>query len=371
MDNNNGGLSPTERQRKTAAEITRRRVLEAYEKQGHYTGAEKSETSKESKDHISKEDWQKYHSAWQNYYQKYYGDYYRNAARNYIASEKLKAKRRAEEEEPEPTVNPADTLRQQIQSGNKPHRTRKFWKKHHRRLIPIFAGLAVVLVFLFLQYNRLIFAPIAAYISPGNGAGATITAIDSSTSIDVGPDPKLIIPKLNVDVPVHFGINNDTATVNDAMNNGVAHFIIPGGSAYPGQIGNLIITGHSAGDVYSNNQYKFIFSGLERLDVGDTVYINYESKRYTYSVVGSEIVEPDDLAALTKETNKPMLTLVTCTPLGTSRYRLLVHAEQINPPVDTNTEAANTETSDDHSESLPSNEDTFFEGIWNFLTGKQ
>ena len=370
MDNNNGGLSPTERQRKTAAEITRKKVLEAYEKQGHYESTTDSAAPNRPKDHINKEDWQKYHSAWQNYYQKYYGDYYRNAARNYIANEKLKAKRRTEEEDPAP-IDPATELRQQIQSSNKPRRASKFWKKHHRRLIPIFAGVAVVLVFLFLQYNRLIFAPIAAYISPGNGAGATITALDSSTNINVVPDPKLIIPKLNVDVPVHFGISNDTETVNNAMNNGVAQFIIPGATAYPGQIGNLIITGHSAGDVYSNNQYKFIFSGLERLNVGDTIYINYESKRYTYSVVGSEIVEPDDLEALTKETNKPMLTLVTCTPLGTSRYRLLVHAEQINPPVDTATETANTTASTAHSESLPSNEDTFFEGIWNFLTGKQ
>lgn len=369
MNNDNGGLSPTERQLRTAAEITRKKVLEAYEKQGHYTDTQKPTSQAQPKDHINKEDWQKYHSAWQNYYQKYYGNYYRNAARNYLANEKLKAKRRAEEE-PEPTIDPANELRHQIQSGNRSNRARKFWKKHHRRLIPIFAGVAVVLVFLFLQYNRLIFAPIAAYISPGNGEGATITALDSSTNINVGPEPKLIIPKLNVDVPVHFGISNDTATVNDAMNNGVAHFIIPGATAYPGQIGNLIITGHSAGDVYSNNQYKFIFSGLERLTNGDTIYINYESKRYTYSVVGSEIVEPDDLAALTKETNKPMLTLVTCTPLGTSRYRLLIHAEQINPPVDTNTETAadHTET---NNKDLPSNEATFFESIWNFLTGKQ
>ena len=40
--------------------------------------------------------------------------------------------------------------------------------RRHRHLIPILAGIAVVLLILFLQYNRLIFAPIMAYVSPGN-----------------------------------------------------------------------------------------------------------------------------------------------------------------------------------------------------------
>ena len=46
----------------------------------------------------TKAEWQKYHSAWQNYYQKYYSEYYATAARNYVAKEKLKAHRAAEDE---------------------------------------------------------------------------------------------------------------------------------------------------------------------------------------------------------------------------------------------------------------------------------
>jgi sortase A len=140
----------------------------------------------------------------------------------------------------------------------------------------------------------------------------------------------------------------------------------------PGEIGNLVITGHSAGDIYSNNQYKFIFSGLERLGAGDLVYIDYKGTRYTYSVTKKETVEPSDVAALVYETTKPMLTLITCTPLGTSRYRLLVTAEQVNPAPSGATQA---ETIDDGStntttESMPENEPTFFERIWRWLTGQ-
>ena len=154
------------------------------------------------------------------------------------------------------------------------------------------------------------------------------------------------------------------------MNNGVAHYRIAGASAYPGEIGNTVITGHSAGDIYSSNQYKYIFSGLERLEDGDLIYLNYNSVRYTYRVIKKEVIEPSNVAALVVQTDKPLLTLVTCTPLGTSKYRLLVTAEQISPDYEGAEKADEITTVDQGSgEALPSNEPSFFEGIWNFLTG--
>ncbi len=348
-------------------------------------------------------EWEKYHSAWQGYYQKYYSEYYAKAAKDYIEAEKLKAERKRHDEEilikgnkpiyseVDPTKNRSkkshfisgtnqpndptdedeqgimDDLRERIRS--KAVKQTKVSRKL-KRFIPIFAGAIAILLVLFLQYNRLIFAPIMAYVSPGNTSDGGITALDPTITTAVGDDNRLMIPKLNVDVPVHFGIPNDDASINEAMENGVAQFSIPGASAMPGQIGNLVITGHSAGDIYSNNQYKFIFSGLERLSVGDLVYIDYNGVRYTYSVTKFQTVEPNDVSALVYDTDKPMLTLITCTPLGTARYRLLVTAEQINPAPsgEVQTEhvddATNTTT-----EVMPQNEPTFFERIWNFLTG--
>ena len=207
-----------------------------------------------------------------------------------------------------------------------------------------------------------------AYVSPGNSPASSIEAIDPTITQAVSADPRLIIPKLNIDVPVHFGIA--LSEVMSSMNNGVAHYRIAGASAYPGEIGNTVITGHSAGDIYSSNQYKYIFSGLERLEDGDLIYINYNSVRYTYKVIKKEVVEPTDVAALIVETDKPLLTLVTCTPLGTSRYRLLVTAEQISPSYDGAEEAEDLPTVDQNlDDAMPANEPSFFEGIWNWLTG--
>lgn len=283
------------------------------------------------------EKWQEYHSAWQQYYQKYYSDYYAQAAQRYLETEKLKNERVA---------------------AGKIHR-----KKRTKRLIPVIVVGVAALIVLFLQYNRLLFAPIMAYVSPDTGSVATsIEAVDPNVNQTVSPEPRLLIPKLNIDVPVAFNINyND---VMDAMNRGVAQFSIPGANALPGQIGNLVISGHSAGDIYSSNPYKFIFSGLERLVPGDLIYINYESVRYTYQVTGSETVEPSNVQALIYETDKPMLTLITCTPLGTSRYRLLVSAEQISPSYTDATTPEENPSGSSEDYSMPANAPSFFENIF-------
>lgn len=289
-------------------------------------------------------EWQKYHSAWQDYYKNYYSEYYAKAAQTYLATEKMKTERLANG------------------SAERSHR--------FRRLIPLCVLLLIILGGLFLQYNRLIFAPIMAYISPDTGDVATsIEAVDPSITQAVSPEPRLLIPKLNIDVPVAFSI--PTTDVMSAMNHGVAQFSIPGANALPGQIGNLVISGHSAGDIYSSNPYKFIFSGLERLSVGDLIYVNYNSTRYTYQMTGSSVVEPTDVSALIYPTDKPVLTLITCTPLGTSRYRLLISAEQISPSYDTNNLApTDPETPDQSTDnSMPANEPSFFENLWQGIFG--
>ena len=366
-----------------------------------------------------KMDWQNYHSAWQNYYQKYYSEYYAKAAKSYVETEKTElnnqyekrnqigqlaldsqkrllenlknpkpknletTEQNSETSETKSTDTPPSlesihvktietTLKERIQK--KASSSFQLSKKH-RKFIPIFAGVFTVLFILFLQYNRLIFAPIMAYIAPGNSNDTEITAIDPTITAAPTAEPKLIIPKLNVDVPAHFNIANDTATIDNAMNHGVAQFKIPGADALPGQVGNLVISGHSAGDIYSNNQYKFIFSGLERLQDNDLIYVNYNSVRYTYKVTKKQTVEPTDVAALVYPTNKPILTLITCTPLGSDRYRLLVTAEQVSPTYEE--KAVSTPTSTDSntalpgnntSSEMPANEKPFFQKIWGFLT---
>ncbi len=389
MDSNTGGQT-SDSQRQAAAEIARKKVLAAYAEmpgESAYAAPNSSHMKDEPVNpRINSESWKRYHSAWQDYYQKYYSEYYSNAAKQYIAKEQLKAAREQAEDESiamalaraggkndkksgltlgldAKQTNEDSALRAAIRkkATDNAKKSRRF-----RKFIPLAMGLAVTLTILFLQYNRLIFAPIYAYVSPGNAPASEIEAIDPTVTQTVSADPRLIIPKLNIDVPVRFDVN--LTDIMAAMNTGVAHYRIAGASAYPGEIGNFIITGHSAGDVYSSNPYKYIFSGLERLENGDLIYMNYNSVRYTYQVTKKEVVESSNVDALIVQTDRPLITLVTCTPLGTSRYRLLVTGEQISPSYDSADVASEVSESVVSSE-MPSNEPSFFERIWNFLTG--
>jgi sortase A len=151
-------------------------------------------------------------------------------------------------------------------------RTAKIRKSRH--LVPIFSAVFVVAMFLFLQYNRLIFASVEAYVSPGNSSAQnTIQAPNSSTAAE---GEKLIIPKINVDVPINYGFGNDHASQMKAMETGVSHFAISGANSVPGQAGNVVLSGHSSNDLFDNGEYKFIFAQLEKMTEGDTIYVNHE-----------------------------------------------------------------------------------------------
>ena len=420
MDNQNGGhqLSPAQRQQNTAAALARQKVLEAYKHQtsNYHSPADKKpvqETAPKpsvtaakptvaakptttaitntATPQIKTEDWRKYHSAWQDYYQKYYGEYYGKAARDYIARERMKyerdaalraAKDKAEAERKIITSNAAANEKDSkaVQADFKAkiqekvsRRAKKVRKSRH--FVPILVGSIILVLGLMFQYNQVIVANVVAFMSPGGSEVNDITAIDPTVSANVHEKPTLMIPKLNVEVPIVFGSKTDVKSMNVAMSNGVANFKITGASAAPGEIGNFVVSGHSAGNIYQQSDYKFIFSGLTRMKTGDLIYTDYGRQRYTYRVVGSTVVDPSDVAALRKiatdHPGKPMITLITCTPLGTSRYRLLVYGEQIHPSYEGAEEPDPTPVQEEENiESMPKNEDSPLEQFWKWLTGQ-
>jgi len=324
------------------------------------------------------EQWKQYHSAWQTYYQKYYEGYYASqtaataATHNThqqpaeaIGSGTANSSYFSEKTDLEATTEELNKdqalfeLRQKL-LGKVQDSAKKI--RGSRHFIPVIASLTVVLIFVFLQYNRVFIATVNAYVSPGTISPQNIV-IDPSSDASVSADPRLIIPKINVDVPVVYDIGNDYNSQMAAMNNGVAHFAIPGASSHPGQIGNTVLSGHSSNDLFDGGDYKFIFAQLEKMAVGDTVYSNYQSVRYTYVVTKMEVVKPTEVSKLIYPTDKPVLTLITCTPLGTSRDRLLVTAEQVSPdPKAAVIAPENDGTTTDAS--IPGNSPTFVERLF-------
>lgn len=286
--------------------------------------------------------WQQYHSAWQKYYQMYYERYYANH---------LNAQQSPSQRPQTSTPEAADTLSPQQQAirdlRSKIRNTVNDSAKkvrNSRHFIPALAGTMVMLAFVFLQYNRVILGTVAAYTSPGNIEPQNII-VDPSIDTKVSAEPKIIIPKINVDAPVVYGAAPDVQSQRKAMEKGVAHFAVSGASALPGQAGNVVLAGHSSNDAFAAGGYKFIFAQNEKLQKDDVIYLNYEGKRYTYKITGSEVVKPNEVTKIQTGTQKPMLTLVSCVPVGTADKRLLVYADQISPDPNTASAAAeNTAT---------------------------
>lgn len=283
---------------------------------------------------IDREQWAKYHTAWQEYYQKYYQQYYTGYAHKVIEAHAAKASpTRSQPQEP---ATPTEEKKEELSKlrGRLVEKARLSAHKARgsRHFVPIAAAMCVVMVFAFLQYNSVLMGNVQAYISPGAIDPQNIV-IDPNTDVAVSPEPKLIIPKINVNVPVVYGVGAGDKEQLAAMQHGVAHW--PGGDqakSVPGQAGNTVIAGHSSNDLFEGGDYKFVFAQLERLQQGDTIYVNYEGKRYTYTVTRKDIILPKgQWQSIIAPTDKPMLVLVTCWPLGTAQKRLLVTAEQISP----------------------------------------
>lgn len=309
------------------------------------------------------EQWKRYHAAWQNYYQKYYETYYsvaleqqKNQAAN-IQPEVVEELTESQKKE-----RALAKFKKDI-SAKARQQTEKIRKSRH--FVPIFSAIIVVVLFLFLQYNRLIFASVEAYVAPGN-SNAVQTIYSPNSSNLVSQEPKLIIPKINVDVPVVYGVGNDNISQLRAMEKGVAHFSIPGANAVPGQNGNTVLSGHSSNDLFDKGDYKFIFAQLDKLKQGDVIYANYNGKRYTYNVTKTEVVMPNQVNRVQVGTDKPMLTLITCVPLGTAEKRLLVFAEQVSPDPNSAEKPTEQNSSENKEVTLPRNSLTFFERLFSW-----
>lgn len=135
--------------------------------------------------------------------------------------------------------------------------------------------------------------------------------------------PLVEIPKLGVSAPLVLNVAPDL--IVDQLKNGVTHYEA---TAYPGEIGNSVIVGHSSDLPWSDGKYKIVFALLDKLVLGDKVVVYYKKQRLVYSVTSSKVVAPTDLSVLRRSTNA-QITLLTCYPVGTTRSRLIVTAELV------------------------------------------
>lgn len=94
-------------------------------------------------------------------------------------------------------------------------------------------------------------------------------------------------------------------------------------SRSPNQPGNTAIFGH-------RTSHGREFRNIDRLRVGDPVYLAVEGRIYVYSTTSVEVLSPLDPRLYASTSNDQTLTLVACHPPGSIKYRVVAFARLVN-----------------------------------------
>lgn len=250
-------------------------------------------------------------------------------------------------------------LKDRVKKALPPPKDRRPAKPIHSLVFGLGVGAVVIMFTLFSFFNERFIAP---FIQPSrNVTGSPIISSDVAT----GADPEIIIPKINVEIPVVYGVTTvEEAAVQKALENGVVHYA---DTALPGETGNTVIVGHSSNNIFNRGRYKFAFVLLNRLDNKDVFYLDKEGKRYTYEVYEKKVVKPTDVSVLGATSEPATATLITCDPPGSNTNRLIVVGRQINPDPSTNTARSSQNQLATSTKVVPGNSPSLWSRLIDFL----
>jgi len=140
-----------------------------------------------------------------------------------------------------------------------------------------------------------------------------------------GADEKIALKEYSLSIPKLNLENLNVEVGGEDLSKSLIHYLP---TSKPGQYGKVAIFGHSTlPQLYNDKDYKTVFTYLPKMDIGDTVIINVEGKKYEYEVYDTYIVKPDKVSVLEQNFNASYLMLVTCVPPGTYKERLIVEAK--------------------------------------------
>lgn len=144
--------------------------------------------------------------------------------------------------------------------------------------------------------------------------------IQNNTEIKNIPFFNLSIPKLGIKNAVVSTIDYDLSK----------HLIDYGGTAVPPDRGNAVIFGHSTlPQWFDPKNYTTIFATAYKLGVGDKIFATVSSVTYLYIIDDITVVDPDNTSIFNQDVNDSYITLVTCTPPGTTWKRLVIKAKLV------------------------------------------
>lgn len=255
-------------------------------------------------------------------------------------------------------------MKEHLTSQAMQSRQRKLTSKQHFQsaLFGLGVGSFVVLIMLFGFFNERFIAP---FVTPSRSVSDTPIIVSNSTAT-TDPTPKVIIPKINVEIPVVYDEPSvEEAAIQTALERGVVHYAT---TPTPGETGNVVVFGHSSNNILNKGKYKFAFVLLKRLEVGDTFYLTKDKVQYAYRIYKKDIVKPTELGVMNTQDKPSTATLITCDPPGTSLNRLVVVGEQISPDSSKNVASKAPAAANQQSASIiPSNAPSLWQRIRSWL----
>lgn len=179
-----------------------------------------------------------------------------------------------------------------------------------------FIGLGT-LILLFLAYQL-----VGTNLVTGRSQKALASEVKESWATGVSEAPVLgngmaliKIPKIGVDAVVVEGVE-----VAD-LKKGPGHYP---DTALPGQLGNMVISGH-------RTTYGAPFYRLDELEAGDEITIFDAEGPYVYRVTESKVVLPTEIGVIAPSSDA-RLTLTTCHPRFSAAKRLIIVAQLVGTP---------------------------------------
>ena len=157
--------------------------------------------------------------------------------------------------------------------------------------------------------------------------GMRVPSSENDTLYPIDENFGIVIPKITANAKVIPDVDwQNSAQYQRALTEGVAH---AQGTSHPGEKGNIFIFAHSGVDFYEAIRYNAQFYLLSKLVAGDEIDLFYKKQKYVYVVARKEVVLPENVEHIMGQQDKNTLTLMTCTPAGTTFKRLIIIANQV------------------------------------------
>lgn len=127
---------------------------------------------------------------------------------------------------------------------------------------------------------------------------------------------ELTIPKIDLTTPIVEGASQKN------MASAVGHLTNSSPVSTLGEKNsNFAIAGHRTAT------FGKFFNRLNELEEGDEFFIETAARKYTFSVINSQIVKPTAVEVILPVENHSLVTLITCHPIYSNKYRLIVTGE--------------------------------------------